>query len=824
MVILFVVESPGKIKKIQQFLGKEYIVDASKGIFRDLDEKKISIDIENNYEPLYVITKPDVVKTLKEHMKKADILYLATDLDREGAGIAQSILDVLKPKKYKRIRYNAITKEAIMKAIKEGGEIEKNLVDAQKARRVIDRLFGYKITPILKDYLGSFNSVGRVQSVATRLIVDKENEIINFITKNKNCSFFKVNGLFNNKFKSLLHQSSDKDPWKLAIGQEIKGKQAQISESDDMINAMKKFLRSEFIVNYVARKEGYRSPSPPFITSTLQQEANRKLGMSIDATMRNAQKLYEAGLITYMRTDSVEIAEEGHKEIKKVITEKFGNDHYRRTDYKNKNANTQEAHECIRPVHPELENADGEFDDYQKKLYKLIWQRTIASQMERAKIETTIMQIKISKYDEKKLDPYYYFQSSFERIVWSGFMKVYVESKDDQEEEVFSNEMKVPKEKTILQMTNIIAKQEYLKPPPRYTEASMVKKLEEIGVGRPSTFVTMVRKVIDKEYVKISDVGGIEKDIEIYSVNSDNSGKHIMEIKKETEKIFVGKETKKLIPTNLGKDITQFMIDYFPDLIDYKFTAKMEDDLDAVANGTIKWYKMVDKFYKQLMPIIDTIKTTKISRKDNDKVLGNDDNGNVISIGKRKYGMTVIRTDKDGKLTYAKIPEDTDPESITLKDAIKLLKYPKILGKYDKNDVLLRKGKHGFYIEYNETNYTVPSDKKENDITLEFAINVINEKKRTLISEFKLSDGKKKYVVNVLDGKYGPYLKVSDITTKTRKTFNIPLRGTDPKSLTDKSILELIKSYSKKSYIKKESKNTESKGGSKTNKKIIKKK
>nr|WBF70944.1 DNA topoisomerase 1 [Megavirus caiporensis] len=815
MSILVIVESPNKIKKISSFLGKNYIVKASVGHFRDLDPKKMSIDFENKFEPIYVILKPDVVKNLKSGMKNISKVYLAADPDREGEAIAQSIYDTLKPKNYYRLKFNAITRDAVLLAIKNAGKIEKNLVDAQKARRVLDRLFGYLISPILQRQIGGKLSAGRVQSVTVRIAIDKENEIKKFLEKNSNSSSFKVSGRISD-LKSILYESTDKNPFTIETA--YHGKTAQIALMDSkkphnlVIKFLNKCLKSEFRVHSIDKKMSTRSPSPPFTTSTLQQEANRKFGMSIDATMKTAQKLYEGGFITYIRTDSVEISEEGHKNIKKIIEQEYGKEYYQKNVYKNKSASSQDAHEAIRPTHPDLIDLENEVQDtYQIKLYRLIWQRTIASQMKPAKIKIMTIQITISKYLEEKINPYYYFQSQIETTIFPGFMRVYIESVDDAIDNDNNIDYKgeVPKIDSKVYMEQIIAKQEYMRPPPRYSEASLVKKLENLGIGRPSTYVNTIKTILAREYIKIGDVPGIKREITTYSIESENK-KHIMEIFQDTDTVLLGKESKKIIPTSLGVTVNDFLLANFPEMMDYKFTADMETKLDYIAAGTKIWHKVVQSFYDKLIPIINELsKKNNMPQQSCDKLLGLDSNGNEIFATKTKYGPVVKRKSGD-KFVYSKIPESLDLETIKLSDAIKLLVYPKILGKYKSHDVVLQRGSYGFYIQYNGTNYS--NDQGEN-ISLDKAIELIKTKQSNNITEFNIKQGKKVIKIVVLKGPYGYYVQAQN--GKTKKNYPIP-KNIDVEKITEKEINEIISQKNTKKVAGSKS-NYKKNGGSKKN-------
>ena len=813
MKILVIVESPGKISKISKILGSNYIVKASLGHFRDLDPKTMSIDFNNHFEPIYIMTKPDVAKNLRAAAKSADMVYIAADEDREGEAIAQSIYDVLKPKKYKRLVFNSITKTAITNAVKNAGDIQKDLVCAQKGRRIIDRLFGYLISPILQRQLGGKLSAGRVQSVAVRIIIDKENEIRNFLEKNQDSSYFKVGGRIS-KLKVGLHLSTNKNPWKIKDAFSGKTAQLPIIDGDNpnirVITFMKKCLKSVFRVHSVADKVATRSAAPPFTTSTLQQEANRKFGMQIESTMKTAQKLYEAGYITYMRTDSVELSEDAQKKKKKVIEDEYGKEYYQKNVYKNKSAGSQEAHEAIRPTHLELMSLESEIDDDQQiKLYKLIWQRTIASQMKPAKINITTIQITISKFIEEKIEPFYYFQSQIEKIIFEGFMKVYTESTDDpQDDDNISRDFKekIPKVGDKLVMEDITAKQEYLRPACRYTQASLVKKLDNMGIGRPATYVNTIKTIMDREYIKVDNVPGIKKDIMIYSIKSENK-KHVMRVFEEESHVLLGKENKKIIPTQLGISVNDFLLEHFTELIDYNFTAKMEEDLDQIASGNKIWYKIVQKFYDKLNPIIQELSANgKNLSRSSEKSLGKDKRGVEIFAGRSKHGP-YVRKEVDGEPVYADIIEPYTLDKIKRSEAIKLFKtqkksdYPKLIGKYEKKDVALGKGKYGVYIIHNGTNYSLP-EKTDSDIELAQAIKIIKEKDSNKLGEFEIKQkGGKTIKAIALKGRgnFSAYVQVNN--GKTKKNYPIP-KNYDPKKLTNEQILEIISTKGKSSGSK----------------------
>lgn len=741
MSILFIVESPGKIKQISSYLGKNYIVAASVGHFRDLDKKSMSIDFANNFNPIYVITKQNVVTNLKSLMKKANAVYLAPDLDREGEAIAQHLYDVLKPRIYKRIVFNAITKSAILSAISNAGIINKNLVNAQKARRIIDRLYGYMISPLLITNIGGKLSAGRVQSVATKIIIDKENDIINHIKINENSSYFKINATIGDFKCGLMALDTNPNTKKEYTGKPLTIKVAKDKIGTNAIAFLKRCLKSTYTIHYVSDKISVRKPSAPFETYTLQQEANRKLGMTVDTTMKVAQKLYENGYITYMRTDSIEISEQGHDEIKKVIVDKYGKKYYQKNKYENKSANAQEAHEAIRPTHLDLLSLKDEINDNQQiKLYKLIWQRTIASQMKPAQVNVTSIQIDISEF--YKLEPFNYLQSFIENIIFMGFMIVYTESVDDEIDDSINAPMKdfkglIPKIGTKLTMIQMTATQEYIKPPPRYTQSSLVGTLKKMEIGRPSTYVNTIKTIIDREYVKIDNVKGIEKDCHKYTIAS-KKGKNIMNISEEINQCLVGKETKKLMPTQLGMTVNDYLVKNFPDMIDYKFTAKMEKELDDVSTGTKNWLTVVKKYYDRLAPTVELI--SKSNPKSNpttstDTLLGKL-NGYDIHLLKSKFGYYLKKTNGT-ESSNAKLPSGLNPTNITIKDAKKI-----------------------------------------------FA-----EKESSIIDTRTIKSGSKTMNVVITNGKYGPYIKLS--TGKKNTFHNIPKTKSADK-LTDTEIIEII--------------------------------
>lgn len=716
MTTLVVVESAGKTKTIQSYLGAGHIVLASGGIFQDLHPKKLSINIDNNFEPEYIITKPDIVNKLKLAMANATMLYIASDADREGERIGESIKDILKPKQYKRLIFRSIDKKSVLEAVSHAVDLNYDMINAQRGRRVVDKLFGWLVSPSLSKQVIGGVSAGRVQTPTLRLIVDKENEINDFINSNNNSSCFKLRGTFSG-LKTTMFQITKPN------------KIAQIALPDkNVTKLLNQFLKSVFTVHSISNKITTRKPSPPFSTSSMQQESYRKFGISIEHTMSYAQKLYEAGYITYMRTDSIEIPDNKRNEIKDVIIKEYGIKYYQENIYKNKIANAQEAHSAILCVHPELMDITVD-DPNQIKLYKLIWQRMIASQMKDAKIDVLTVQINISKNKS------YYFQGQVEKIIFYGFMKVYVESMDDAvENDIMTDYQGTIKEDQVINMEEINAKQEFLRPPCRYSEASIVKTLENKGIGRPATFVNVVKKNLERKYINISNIPGTKKQIKVFSIKS-KKGKHIMNIEEESLEVLIGNEKNKLIPTEIGINVIKFMEHHFLEFIEYNFTAKMETDLDKIANGKKKWQDVVRIFYEKLNPVVIELSKLSSIAKNNERIIGMHSNS-TISASVGKYGP-YLKHHINGKNVYTKIPPSYDIESINLNEAIQLIETPKdIKQEYKINGgiAVVLNGQYGHYIRYNKgktsKNYKIAKDVDINGLTKESIGTIINSYKK----------------------------------------------------------------------------------------------
>lgn len=790
--VLFIVESPGKIKKIQTILGSKYIVNASKGHVMDIPSDDMHIDVANNFEPYYKV-KPgyfERVKTLKNLASKTKFVILAMDEDREGEAIANGLIMALKLKKgtYNRVVFNEITKKAIMKGIDNPRPLDYDLVYAQKARSVLDKYIGYSLSPLLWDAIMPKLSAGRVQSIVGRILVEKERDIEQFFEDGAG-TFFRTRGYFVVKKSKILECV-------LMSGNEI----SKIEGEAKIKKFLEKCKISEFTVKNIFDKMSLRNPSPPFITSSLQQEASNKFGFGPKITMKIAQSLYEKGLITYMRTDSTMLSDDAMKEIKKYVYDKWGKKYYREKKYKSKVKNAQEAHEAIRPTHIDNELAGS--TPQEQKLYSLIWKRTVASQMAPAEINNTFVHIDISKKKN------YYFESKFEEILFEGFLKVY--NIDEKKDDNLSFKKYKLKEGQKLYPDNIQSKQDYDRPPNRFTEASMIKHLEKNGIGRPSTYASMVDKVVQKNYAKKDNVKGVKKDSKVLTLQFNDD----IELKEEVKDIVLGKEKNKLIPTPLGVKVIDYLLERFDKVMNYKFTAKMENKFDDISNGKIIWYKVLNQFNEEFAPKLEKEqKINKELKKDKKEGVWDDPNKRVLGVDD-KTGFQVIAT-KGPHGPYVKLVGPTKGQSkissiekprtlkkINLEQALEILKYPYELGKYEKKKILIRKGKLGVYLNWNKQNIKLPDDIPENDLSLEKACDLIRQKNENV---FQKLVGKKKEIYTVLNGKYGPFVNV----VKGDKKYNVSLKSLakDPndlsvlKNITVEQIEQAItKSYDKPKY------------------------
>ncbi len=749
---LVIVESPGKIAKIGQYLGSDYIVKASFGHVQDLDKSTLSIDIQNNFKPIYKVSpdKTKVVKELKSLAKDCSDVILAADGDREGEAIAYSLASVLGLKNPKRIIFHEITKQALTKAVQNPTTINYDMVNAQQARRLLDRLMGYQISPVLWKYMtynGTAQSAGRVQSVVVRIIIDKENEI----SKSNSEPYFKTTSEFefqegDNKVK--LNST-------LNIGTKLYQFESEVQAKEFMELINKK---TDFKVISVDNKKSIRKPSAPFITSSLQQEASTKLHFSVKKTMDVAQKLYEAGLITYMRSDSPNISKEAIEEAKKYIIKTYGKEYSDPKNYESKSSNSQDAHECIRPTHmdqPEPDKIDGD----QAKLYSLIWKRAVASQMTNAQVNIQTIQIdalnnksSILLFNKNQA----YFSSTLENIEFPGYLIVYDNTPDDEEKTIGKLAIK-PKDK--LSLIKLKVSEEYTKPPLRYNEAALVKYLEKNGIGRPSTYASIISKVIDRQYIEIKNVDGMKKQSKQLELTGGKDSK--FKIKEMVKEVSIGKESKKLIPTQLGIQVNDFMMKYFEPIMDVEFTATFETHLDKIAEGKANWVTVLKNFYDLFNPIVEKLndqakdKIKKIGSS-TDKLLGTNKSGLEIYAGSGKYGPYVKIKDEEheGKWKYAPL-KDISLDDVTIDDAISLFEYPKTLGKVGNAIVTLNKGQYGFYLKCAGKNISI-KDIEPSDITIEYARKLIEAGDPYALKTFKVKDK----ILNIKNGEYGPYIQI----------------------------------------------------------------
>lgn len=693
---LVIVESAGKIKKISEYLGSDYIVKASFGHCMDLDPKTLSIDIENNYKPNYIISegKHKVVKELKEVANDCKSVILAADNDREGEAIAWSLANLLNLKDPQRIVFTEITKKALQDAINNPKKINMDIVNAQQARRILDRLVGYKISPILQKNLDDkeAKSAGRVQSVLVKIINDKEEEV----NSQKLISYL----------KSTANLELKKNKIDCVLSKNFESKEHAVN----FLNLINK--KTIFKVIDVQNKLSIRKPSPPFITSSLQQEASTKLKFNVKKTMEIAQKLYEGGYITYMRTDSPNMSHEAINNCKKYILETYGDKYSNPLNYTS-SKNAQEAHEAIRPTNINIELLESNDKD-QTKLYNLIWKRTIASQMTAASINIQTVTIDTFNDDLSILNSAKWI-ATFQTIIFDGFLILYDNSEDDTETSEIKCGIEI-KIDDILKFNKIKISEEYNKLPLRYNEANLVKFLEKNNIGRPSTYATIINKILERKYVEIKDITGIKQNSNIIELDKK------YQIKESNKEIIVGKENKKIIPTELGIKITTFLQENFDNIMQIDFTSDFETYLDKIADGKATTYNVLDKFYKTLEPIIEKLNITKNTN--NDKLLGvHPITKQQLFIGTGKYGpyIKIIENEKFKFFSIEKM-------DISLNEAFEIISYPKIIGKINKKKVELCKGKFGIYIKYDKQNYSI--NKNINEINLEIAKNIIENKNK----------------------------------------------------------------------------------------------
>lgn len=767
---LVIVESPAKAKTIEGYLGKDFIVKSSFGHVRDLPKKGLSIDLENNFLPNYEISsdKKQIVSELKKLADTAETVWLATDEDREGEAISWHLFEALnlEKKDTKRITFNEITKTAILKAIEKPRSINKELVDAQQARRVLDRLVGFELSPVLWKKVRPNLSAGRVQSVAVRLIVEREKEIEKHTTK----SYFKVIGNFtakNGSFKAELDQTkNDHNETKLFL--------------ENIQNA-------SFTIQDVQQKPATKSPAAPFTTSTLQQEASLKLGFSVSRTMSVAQRLYESGRITYMRTDSVNLSETAIQGAQSAINSMFGNSYSKPTKYSTKSANAQEAHEAIRPTDFTIPSIEGERDD--QKLYELIWKRSIASQMSHAQLERTTIKISNSTTTET-------FTARGEVIRFDGFLKVYLESNVDEEDEDQDSDTLLPSvtsgEK--VDLNEVTATERFSRPPSRYVEASLVKKLEELGIGRPSTYAPTISTIQKRGYVEKLEREGTERKYQVLVLNKSGINETV-----KTE--ITGRDKNKLSPTDIGTLVTDFLNDHFSRIMDYQFTANVEAEFDNIAKGLQSWTNMIRSFYDPFHEnVTHTLETSE--RVTGERELGVDPTtGKRVSARIGRFGpMIMIGGDEEGeKPVYASLKKDQSIQTITLEDALELFKLPRTLGESNGEIVKANVGRFGPYVQIGKTFVSIPKEEDPMTITLDRALELFEEKKSADASKV-LKSFPEREDIQILDGKWGAYLKIG------KNNYKLP-KGTEISDMDLEKCLSLAeeqdKAPKKKAFRKK---------------------
>ncbi len=779
---LVIVESPAKAKTIEKFLGKDYKVMSSYGHIRDLKTKEFSIDLAHNYAPQYVIPaeKKKLVTELKGAAKEAEQVWLASDEDREGEAIAWHLYEVLglKPENTRRIVFHEITKNAILHAIKTPRGIDINLVNAQQARRVLDRIVGFELSPVLWRRVKPALSAGRVQSVAVRLIVEREREINDFVPE----AAYRVVATF------VLPDGTT------LLKAELNRRLKDEKEARAFLEACDK---ATFTIDEITKKPVRKSPAPPFTTSTLQQEAARKLGYSVSQTMMLAQRLYESGLITYMRTDSVNLSDLALGTAKECIVETYGERYYKFRKYHTKSKGAQEAHEAIRPTYMNRESVTGTAQE--KKLYELIRKRTIACQMADAELERTTISVAIGGRKEK-------FVATGEVLTFDGFLQVYRESSDDENEKEQENGLLPPVAKDeALTLKDAVATERFTQRPPRYTEASLVRRLEELGIGRPSTYAPTIQTIQNRQYVVKGDKEGEER---AYTVITLAKGK----IKEARKSEVVGTDRNKLMPTDIGIVVNDFLMEYFPGVMDYNFTASVEKEFDTVAEGKMVWTDAIDKFYKIFHPIVEAATSVRMEHKVGERELGIDPkSGKPVFVKIGRYGpvvqIGVARTDdgkeEEAKPRFATLMKGQSIETITLEEALRLFDLPRTIGEYNGKEMVAAVGRFGPFIRYEGKFVSIPKTLNPLTITSEEAIELIEEKKRKDEQRFV-----KKFAeepeLEILQGRFGPYISYKG------KNHRIPKTVEKPEALTLEEcraiIAEADKAAPKKRVVKKKEK------------------
>lgn len=760
---LVIVESPAKAKTIEKFLGKDFKVLSSYGHIRDLKKKDFGVDLENNYTPRYEVPadKKKLVAELKSSAKDAEQVWLASDEDREGEAIAWHLYEVLglKDKNTKRIVFHEITKTAITKAIETPRNIDLNLVDAQQARRVLDRIVGFELSPILWRKVKPSLSAGRVQSVAVRVIVDREREINAFTSE----ASYRIIAEF------ILPDGTT--VLKAELSKRLKTK-------EEVLALLKKCDTSTFSIEDIATKPVKKSPAPPFTTSTLQQEVARKLGYSVSQTMVIAQRLYESGLITYMRTDSVNLSDLALGTTKAAIEATYGKEYHKFRQYHTKSKGAQEAHEAIRPTY--IENVEIKGDAKEQKVYDLIRKRTIASQMADAELERTTISVAMSDVKEK-------FVAVGEVIKFDGFLQVYMEGNDDDNENEQDSGLLPPvKLNEVLSLEDVVATERFTQRPPRYTEASLVRRLEELGIGRPSTYAPTIQTVQNREYVVKGDKTGEER---AYNVISYKDGK-IVDITK-TE--IAGADRNKLMPTDIGIVVNDFLMEHFPNILDYNFTASVEKEFDSVADGELLWTTAIDNFYKVFHPIVEATSAAKTEHRVGEREIGTDPvTGKPVFVKIGRYGPVVQlgqanpEDENSEKPKFASLMKGQSIETLTMAEAMKLFELPRTVGEYEEKTVVAAVGRFGPFIRHDAKFVSIPKDLNPLSITISEAIELIDAK-RIKESQKYIKQYTEDAELEVLNGRFGPYIVYKGAN------YKIPKDVKDPAELTYEQALAIVK-------------------------------
>lgn len=760
---LVIVESPSKAKTIGKFLGPDYTVMSSYGHIRDLRKHKFSIDVDHGFEPEYEIPddKKALVSDLRKAAKEAQMVWLASDEDREGEAIAWHLYEVLKlkPENTRRIAFHEITRQAILDAIAHPRTIDLNMVDSQQARRVLDRIVGFELSPVLWKKIKPALSAGRVQSVAVRLIMERENEIKRFVPE----EYYRVNA-------TLATPSGEEVNAELS--RRLTGKEAARDFLSDCAD-------TTFTVTDVAVRPVKKSPAPPFTTSTLQQEAARKLGFTVSQTMMVAQRLYEAGHITYMRTDSLNLSSLAIDAISKEITSAMGSEFLKVRHYHTSSKGAQEAHEAIRPTYVDKQTIDG--TPQEKRLYSLIWKRTMASQMADAEIEKTTVEIQPASRPE-------HFSVKGEVITFPGFLNVYIESRDDDAADDTAAGLLPPMRKgDVMTLRSLTATERFTQQPPRYTEASLVKKMEELGIGRPSTYAPTISTIQQREYVEKGEKPGTERS---YAVLTLANGKITETERTET----VGSERDKLIPTDIGEVVNDFLTDYFPDILDYDFTARIEEKFDEIAEGKLRWNSEIEQFYSKFHPTVDSAMNIRLEHKVGERVLGKDPaTGKQVSVKIGRFGPMIQLGDGEGeeKPQFASLLKGQSVSTITLEEALKLFEYPRNIGEYEEKPVTVAIGRFGPYVKHDGKFVSIPKEMSPAHITLDEAIELIDAKRvaeaNRLVKTFDEEPD-----LQILNGRYGVYISYK------KGNYKIPKTVADPAALTLEEAMEIVRAQDAK--------------------------